>query len=454
MAMKRNKPRSFRFRNFSRKQLQILTWWIPGYSPYADHDMIIADGSVRSGKTIAMITGFILWSQKNFENEAFIIASKSAGALKRNILRPMLQILQTLGLPSHYDRQENLIEIGSNTYYLFGANNEASQDVLQGLTAAGALADEAALFPESFWTQMQARCSVRGAKIWANCNPGPPRHWLKADYIDQAADRHILHLHLTMRDNLSLAPDVRERYERAFRGIWYKRFILGLWVAAEGAIYDMLDLDRHVVGGLICPVKVMPDRLQGFRRYAVGVDYGTASVTTFWLLGIGVDNRLYFVDRWRWDAREKMQSRTDIELVGDLITWLRKNEVYPGSIHIPNDAASLLAQAYRQRTLDIQAGRRSYLAGITAADQSPGSVLDGIRDIASLLAQDRLLFAPHLVKEGALDEWISFVWDPKFQEQGIDKVLKANDHDPDGGRYAVTGSKIHWYRNIPGFTMD
>lgn len=123
----------FKFSPFSRKQQQVLTWWLPN-SPYQSYDMLIADGSIRSGKTISMIDGFLTWSLHTFQGKAFIISGRSAGALKRNVLRPMWQILRAKGIGYYYNRSENYVEIGSNTYYLFGASTEASQDVIQGLT--------------------------------------------------------------------------------------------------------------------------------------------------------------------------------------------------------------------------------------------------------------------------------------------------------------------------------
>lgn len=197
----RNPAKGFKFQPFSTKQKKLLTWWT-SFSPYRDHDMIICDGSVRSGKTVAMIDGFVTWSLATFKSEDFILAGRSMGALKRNVLKPMFQILLAKGIPFNYNRSENYVEIGTNTYYCFGANNEASQDVLQGLTAAGAYADEGALFPQNFIEQMIARCSVEGSKIWINCNPESPYHFLKTDYIDKAKEKLILHLHFTLDDNL------------------------------------------------------------------------------------------------------------------------------------------------------------------------------------------------------------------------------------------------------------
>src|SRR5690625_2109186 len=141
MRRRRLERASFKFEPYSRRQMQAVTWWMDE-SPQNHLDTMIADGTIRSGKTIAMIDGFTTWSMQEFKGEAFILAGKSMGALKRNVIRPMRQILNAKGIHHYYNRSENFLEFGGNTYYMFGANNEASQDVLQGLTAAGAYADD------------------------------------------------------------------------------------------------------------------------------------------------------------------------------------------------------------------------------------------------------------------------------------------------------------------------
>ena len=214
-----------------------MNFWREG-SPYKDCDIVIADGAIRSGKTIACICSFLQWSQESFDGESFILAGKTMGALKRNVIRPMLQILTSWGWNYNYNRSQNFIEIGTNTYFMYGANTEASQDALQGLTAAGAYADEAALFPRSFIEQMIGRCSIDGAKIFLNCNPEGPHHYIKEEYIDKAKEKGIYHLHFTMDDNLTLSQKVKDRFKRMFTGVFFKRFILGLWVAADGLVYQ------------------------------------------------------------------------------------------------------------------------------------------------------------------------------------------------------------------------
>lgn len=238
MPKRLKKNKAFEFKPFSTKQLRLLNFWRTG-SPYSDCDIVIADGSIRSGKTIACICSFLQWSQESHSGQSFILAGKTMGALKRNVIKPMLQILTAWGWSYTYNRSENFIEIGSNTYFMYGANTEASQDALQGLTAAGAYADEVALFPQSFIDQMIGRCSVDGMKIFLNCNPEGPYHYIKVEFIDKAEEKSVYHLHFTMDDNLTLSPKRKAFYKKAFTGVFFKRFILGLWVAADGLIYQI-----------------------------------------------------------------------------------------------------------------------------------------------------------------------------------------------------------------------
>ena len=284
MPRKQKKPTRFKFAPFSEQQRRLMHWWRPPLTS-SSCDFVIADGAIRSGKTIACIIGFLTWSQEMHSGQSFILAGKTMGALKKNVIRPMLQILEAWGGPYEYIRSgtDARIEIGSNTYYLYGANTEAAQDALQGLTAAGAYLDEAALFPKSFVDQAIGRCSVEGSKIWMNCNPAGPHHYIREEYILQGSRKRVYHLHFKMTDNLTLSPKVLERYRRAWPhgSVFYKRFILGKWVAADGLIYQQLA--DHVEDYLISSEWLLKNEI----AYAViGVDFGgRKSAHSFTLTG-------------------------------------------------------------------------------------------------------------------------------------------------------------------------
>lgn len=277
--MPKRQNSAFRFKPFSHKQRRLMYWYMDG-SPHKDCDMVIADGAIRSGKTIAMICGFFLWSLDTFRGENFILAGKTIGALKKNVIGPALQILSGWGLSYSYISSGDgaRLEVGENVYYLYDAHNERSQDRLQGLTAAGALADEVALFPRSFVEQMIGRCSVEGSRLWLNCNPESPAHFVKTELIDKADEKNIYRLHFLMEDNLTLSPKTRAKYERMFSGVFYRRFIRGEWALTDGLVYPQF---------ADAPETFLIDELPAIQYAVIGVDFGgTGSAHSFTLTGI------------------------------------------------------------------------------------------------------------------------------------------------------------------------
>lgn len=404
---KKENIKGFKFQQFSLKQKKLLFFWEKG-SPFADKDIVIADGAIRSGKTIAMICSFIRWSLKHFAGENFILAGKTIGALKKNVIGPLQQILTAWGLKYEYNRSENFIIIGDNTYYMYDASNEASQDKLQGLTAAGALGDEVALFPQNFVDQMIGRCSVDGAKIFLNCNPGSPYHFVKTEFIDKAKEKNILYMHFDMDDNLSLSEKVKERFRRMFSGVFYKRYILGLWVQAEGIIYDMFDEVKHKVKTI----------QRAYKEFYISCDYGTQNATVFLLWGNYLD-KWYLVDEYYYSGRDKGKQKTDNEYYNDLVNFVGNRRIK--AIVIDPSAASFIA-LIRQK-------------GKFAVRKAKNDVLGGIRNVASALNDYLLQFNDCCVS--TFKEFFSYVWDEKAIQRGEDKPLKVMDHAMDALRYFV-----------------
>ena len=402
----KQKVKAFIFKEFSIKQKKLLHFWRDG-SPHKDADIVIADGAIRSGKTIAMICSFLKWSQETHKGESFIIAGKSMGALKRNVIKPMLQILRAWKWPYQYHRTENYITIGSNIYYFFGANNESSQDIVQGMTAAGALGDDAGLFPESFVDQMIGRCSVEGSKIFLNCNPRNPYYWFKQKLIDKAKEKNIYYLHFTMDDNLTLSDKVKERYRRMFSGVFYKRNILGMWVNAEGLIYDMFDKAKHAVKAVE----------REYLKYWVSCDYGTQNPMAFGLWGLGKDGVWYKVKEYHYDGRKKSVQKTDEEYLEDL-------EDFAGGltrqIIVDPSAASFIA-LLKKRGWKVR--------------KAVNDVMDGIRNVATAVITGLIKYNDCCHE--TFREFNSYVWDERAVNRGKDEPLKEHDHHMDADRYFV-----------------
>lgn len=242
----------FRFSPFSKKQRQVLNWWCES-SPVRGYNGIIADGAIRSGKSVAMSLSFVLWAMTEFSACNFAMCGKTIGSFRRNVLFWLKLMLRSRGYSVSEQRTENLVIVRrrnvENYFYVFGGKDERSQDLIQGITLAGVFFDEVALMPESFVNQATGRCSVDGSKFWFNCNPGSPAHWFKTGWIDKRADKRLLYLHFTMDDNLSLSEAVKERYRGMYTGVFFKRYILGEWKSADGVIYRQFadDPERFIL---------------------------------------------------------------------------------------------------------------------------------------------------------------------------------------------------------------
>ena len=256
----------FKFKPFSNKQLRILSWWMPG-SPACEMDGIIADGAIRSGKTLSMSLSYVMWAMDTFDQQNFGMCGKTIGSFRRNVLFWLKLMLKSRGYKVADHRADNLVVVTKgnveNYFYIFGGKDERSQDLIQGITLAGCFFDEVALMPESFVNQATGRCSVEGSKFWFNCNPDGPFHWFKVNWIDKSVGyltqeqiskakednielKNILYLHFTMDDNLSLSEKIKARYRSMYTGVFHQRYILGLWCVAEGIIYDMFEAAKHV----------------------------------------------------------------------------------------------------------------------------------------------------------------------------------------------------------------
>lgn len=219
--MKKKAP--FKFSPFSIKQKMVLEWWMEG-SPYKDKDGIIADGSIRSGKTTVMSFSFVMWAMENFEDENFAMCGKTIQSLRRNVIQQLKKVLKSRKYAVEEHRSENYIVVRNgeieNTFYLFGGKDEGSQDLIQGITLAGVFFDEVALMPESFVNQATGRCSVDESKYWFNCNPEGPDHYFYLEWVKKIKEKNLIRIHFTMEDNPSLARNIIERYMRMYTGVF------------------------------------------------------------------------------------------------------------------------------------------------------------------------------------------------------------------------------------------
>lgn len=391
------------YRNFSKRQLIAMTWWNrPGLKAY---DGILCDGAVRSGKTVCLVVGFFLWSMTAFHRQTFALCGKTVGALRRNITEHLDDWLGGILQFREFYSQNKLVvrdkDGHENTYYLFGGRDESACQLIQGITLAGVLLDEAALMPQSFVQQACARCSVAGSKLWFSCNPEGPEHWLYREFIQQAKQKNLLRLHFTMADNPALPDAIKARYETLYTGVFYRRFILGQWCMAEGLVYDF-DTELHV----------QPPPPPG-GRYYISVDYGTQNPFSAGLWQVH-DGKAYRLREFYHSGRDTGRMLTDEEYHEKLVELAGSLPVE--QVIVDPSAASFIATIRHH--------------GIFSVRKAKNEVLPGIRWVATLLKTGVLAVSPQC--RDSIREFGLYRWDEASQH---DSVVKKNDHAMDDIRY-------------------
>lgn len=396
----------------------------------------IWEGSVRSSKTVCSILRWLAFVRTAPAGNLAMIG-KTHDTLKRNIIDPMVEMLGERRC--RHNRGERELRLLGRRVYLAGANDARSENKIRGITLTGAYVDEVSLLPAGYWAMLRSRLSVDGAALFGTTNPDNPQHWLMRDVL-KPARVHLRHdgtvaiqpqgadvarFSFNLADNPTLSESYKAALDREYTGLWHKRFVRGLWVLAEGAVYDQFDPEPgpHVV-------TVLPEIVE----WVVAVDYGTRNPFVGLLLGLGVDDRIYVAREWRWDSAVQRRQLTDAQYSTELRGWLSAAArdlgvpVDPGHIYVDPSAASFVVQLYRDSW-----------AGVAGADNT---VADGLRSTASLLAGDRLKI--HVSCTGLVEEMGGYVWDEKAADKGEEKPLKIADHGPDALRYGVMGTRRWW----------
>lgn len=384
----------------SSKQQKILAF------PYSSYDALICDGAVRSGKTSIMMWAFVRWAMENFSGQRFGICGKTVDSASKNIVIPFLSMsLAKEKYTMRWRRSDKILEVSrgavKNYFEVFGGKDESSFTLIQGRTLAGVLLDEVVLMPQSFVEQSLTRCSVDGAKYWFSCNPGSPQHWFYLDWIKRHKERNALYLHFEMTDNPGLSEKTLQRYQGVFSGVFYDRYVRGLWVLAEGLIYDKFGEDNIVDD--------IPER----GEYYISCDYGTLNPFSagLWCWDGKTATRM---QEYYYSGRENRSNKTDEEYYTEL-------EKLAGDLSIKSVIVDPSAASF------IEVIRRH---GRFKVKKAVNDVIPGILTTARMLQDGTVKI--HRCCKDAIREFGLYRWDEKKPE---DTPVKENDHAMDDIRY-------------------
>lgn len=400
-------------------------YWVPIFGPplesirNADARQNIWHGPVRSAKTTSSLIAWILFVNEAPPGALFMVG-KTETTLERNALLPLRGFM---GRNFSYSMGKHKAWMMTTSgqrreIYLYGANDARSEEKIRGSTAAGAYGDELSLWPEGFYRQLLARMSVPGAKLFGTTNPDGPYHWLKRDFIDREGDLSLKAFTWPITANTMLDPEYVKQLKAEYGegSLWYKRFIDGLWVAAEGAVYDFFNERDYVIDRL--PEKA-PDAVD------IAVDYGTSNATSAgaYVRWNGVpDGQLQAVrvSGYYYDGRATGRQKTDEEYADEITDWINRLG-RPISRVIVDPSAASFSATLRQRRLQV-----------VPADND---VLDGIRTQAKMLRKGEYRILADPSNAQCIQDYGAYLWDTRAQARGEDRPLKQNDHTKDEERY-------------------
>lgn len=422
---KRKNSSNFKLEPFGEKSYSYL---------HKSHYFIcIQHGAIRSGKTISSIVRWLTFiKQHHYDN--FLMTGNTQTSLYRNVLRPMMAIMDGLGIPYEWRKNEYL-DIDGNICWLMGFSHEGMANRIPGVTLGGWYGDEVNTYPKILVDLALDRLSEEGSQAFWTLNPDNPYHYIYKDYIEneeKLANEDVKVWNYTIDDNPSLSEEYKARLRRRYPEgtVDYKRKIEGVAAVAEGIIY----------------VKFVPqqntfekDPFDFYDSYVLSTDYGPGNVTVVGLFGIKKSpdgNKYHLLDEFYHDVNDPSNAGvplTDKEVVKKGLKLLSYNDTeLPLNVwYTPHDAASLRAELSKTK----------FRGKLVPYDTYTPDVINDINEIQSLFADLRFLISKKCTN--SIIQAQTYAWDDKAKQRGEDAPLKSknNDHCPDMWRAAILGTR-------------
>lgn len=385
------------------------------YLAACDHRWNLKIGATGSGKSWLDYAAVIPKRLCTLRGEgAAVMLGNTQGTLSRNILEPMREIWGE-GLVGAIS-SDNTARLFGRRVHILGADSKKHVSRIQGMTIEYAYGDEMTTWDEDVFQMLKTRLRCAHSHFDGTANPANPQHFIKKFIDDPNVD--VFCQTSTIDDNPFLPPGFVQNLKHELAGtIYYDRFILGRWTAAQGLIYSMFDRSANVYTDAETPVG-----MQAVSTRVIACDYGTRNPTVY--LDIYDNGQAVRVHReYRWDSRKENRQKTDDEYANDFMAFMGDT---PCAAIVDPSAASFI-MALRQRGVYVI--------------EANNAVLSGIQKVARLLARRVLLI--HESCTGLLDEMEAYRWDDKAADLGVEKPVKELDHGPDALRY-YTNSLPDW----------
>lgn len=247
------------------------------YIVKSNHRWNIKSGAVRSGKSFVDVTAVIpMRIRERIGKEGLcVIIGVSKETIERNVLQPMREKYTSSLVGTINSR--NIAMVCGEPVYCLGAEKVSQVAKIQGASIKYAYGDEVAKWSKEFFDMLKSRLDKPYSMFDGAFNPENPSHWLKK-FIDSDADIYLQHY--TIFDNTFLSKEFVKNLCNEYEGtIYYDRFIKGLWVRAEGAIYrKFADNPKkfrcEIVDKLNPDSKIKQFLKSDFQEITIGIDFG------------------------------------------------------------------------------------------------------------------------------------------------------------------------------------
>jgi PBSX family phage terminase large subunit len=397
-----------------------------------DARITILSGAVRSSKTWAMIPKTIALCDNNnpdIPKGLKLMAGASKDAVYDSVLRDIFEIVGKDAY--HYNKSSGDLRLFDSMWKVMGADNERSIKYLLGKTLAVAYVNEGTMVPESFMRQLDFRLSVNNAKMYITTNPDSPFHYLYTDFInnDEVNENGaglVRTIHYNLEDNPSLSEDYKASIRAMHSGVYYQRYIDGLWVIAEGVIYrDCWSDEENLFDDADININRSNDLRYTFSARYIGIDYGTTNPMVFLdVLDDGVT--LWVFREYYWDSDKEKKQKTDAEYANDLVEFIGDRQDV--EVIVDPSAASFKTEVIGKGLIIVDADN---------------DVADGLRHTSSCF-QKRIIRVHRRNCPNFLRERATYAWDPAKGKVGKEEPIKTNDHCMDNIRYVAKTKVDKW----------
>jgi PBSX family phage terminase large subunit len=379
-------------------------------------------GSIRSSKTINSMLALPQRFAEIPDTSDVAFIGKTERTLYRNIIRPLQEMYGEDVVK--YSKGSGEGSFNGRVFFGLGAHNENAENNVRGLTLAYILSDEVATYPESVTDMMLSRLSLEGSLADLTCNPAGPNHYLKKTFIDpyeEGTRNDVAVWHFLLEDNPNLPAGYLEFLKNQYPvgSLFYKRNILGLWVMAEGAVYDFYNQEVHRLA----------DEPDTFDFLDISIDYGTTNPLA---AGLFKSNRqpvggllCWLSKLYYYDSAKHQKQLTDSEYADRLDDYFAEYKRMVRYVVVDPSAASFILEL-KKRGWNVK--------------KADNDVIDGIKHQAKFLQTGLYKLGPDSSVNQASEDYSAYLWDEKKQAKGQDEPLKGKN---DGSHCLIAGTMIY-----------